>query len=186
MLRLKHAVFDKLVYAQAAGRARRPVRSRRCPVARRWASGCAHFFRGVGMPVYEGYGLTETSAAACVDDPRPAQRVGTRRPAGARARRCGSPRTARSCSRATIVFRGYWNNEAATKEAIEDGWFHTGDIGELDDDGFLTITGRKKEIIVTAGGKNVSPARARGPPPGAPADQRSAWSSATSSRSSAR
>ncbi|GGN19004.1 long-chain acyl-CoA synthetase [Lentzea pudingi] len=155
-LRIKHAVFDKLVFtklrAALGGRAVAAV-SGGAPLGAR----LSHFFRGAGIPVYEGYGLTETSAAACVTF-RGQEKVGT----------VGLPVPGTSVKiaedgeiliKGDIVFTGYWNNEAATKEALEDGWFHTGDIGELDTDGFLKITGRKKEIIVTAGGKNVSPAQ---------------------------
>ena len=156
VLRLKHAVFDKLVFAKLraalGGRAIAAV-SGGAPLGDR----LSHFFRGAGIPVYEGYGLTETSAAACVTF-RGQEKVGT----------VGLPVPGTSIRiaddgeiliKGDIVFTGYWNNEAATKEALEDGWFHTGDIGELDSEGFLKITGRKKEIIVTAGGKNVSPAQ---------------------------
>jgi long-chain acyl-CoA synthetase len=155
-LRIKHAVFDKLVFAKLraalGGRAIAAV-SGGAPLGDR----LSHFFRGAGIPVYEGYGLTETSAAACVTF-KGQEKVGT----------VGLPVPGTSIRiaedgeiliKGDIVFTGYWNNEAATKEALEDGWFHTGDIGELDGEGFLKITGRKKEIIVTAGGKNVSPAQ---------------------------
>jgi len=155
-LRIKHAVFDKLVFAKLrgalGGRAIAAV-SGGAPLGDR----LSHFFRGAGIPVYEGYGLTETSAAACVTF-KGQEKVGT----------VGLPVPGTSVRiaedgeiliKGDIVFTGYWNNEAATKEALEDGWFHTGDIGELDGEGFLKITGRKKEIIVTAGGKNVSPAQ---------------------------
>ncbi|MET9229815.1 long-chain fatty acid--CoA ligase [Lentzea sp. NPDC003310] len=155
-LRIKHAVFDKLVFSKLrgalGGRAVAAV-SGGAPLGAR----LSHFFRGAGIPVYEGYGLTETSAAACVTFSGQ-EKVGT----------VGLPVPGTSVRiaddgeiliKGDIVFTGYWNNEAATKEALEDGWFHTGDIGELDSDGFLKITGRKKEIIVTAGGKNVSPAQ---------------------------
>ena len=153
----QHAVFDKLVYgklrAALGGRCLGAI-SGGAPLGDR----LGHFFRGIGVTVFEGYGLTETTAAA-VGQPRrrAAHRHG--RPPAARRRRRGSPTTARCCIRGGIVMRGYWKNEDATAEAIDaDGWFHTGDLGELDDDGFLKITGRKKEILVTAGGKNVAPA----------------------------
>ncbi|MGM1063298.1 AMP-dependent synthetase/ligase [Saccharothrix sp. Mg75] len=154
-LKIKHAVFSKLVYSklQAAlgGRCIAAV-SGGAPLGAR----LAHFFRGVGVPVLEGYGLTETSAAACVNT-ETAFRVGTvGRPVAGTAVRIAED--GEILIKGDVVFRSYWNNPTATGEALEDGWFHSGDLGELDGDGFLRITGRKKEIIVTAGGKNVSPA----------------------------
>ncbi|MEU0534242.1 AMP-dependent synthetase/ligase [Amycolatopsis tolypomycina] len=153
-LKLKHLVFDKLVYgklrAALGGRCVAAV-SGGAPLGAR----LAHFFRGIGVPVFEGYGLTETSAAANVNT-QTAFRVGT----------VGKPVNGTSVRiaddgevmlKGDVVFRAYYNNPQATAEALTDGWFHTGDLGELDSDGFLKITGRKKEIIVTAGGKNVAP-----------------------------
>jgi long-chain acyl-CoA synthetase len=155
-LRLRHTLFDHLVYGKL-----RAALGGRCVAA---VSGGAplgerlgHFFRGLGVTVYEGYGLTETTAAICVNTSAN-QRIGTvgRPVPGASARIADDGEL---LVKGSMVFRGYWNNPTATKEAIdEDGWFHTGDIGEIDDDGYVSITGRKKELIVTANGKNVAPA----------------------------
>jgi long-chain acyl-CoA synthetase len=156
VLRVQHAVFDKLVYsklkAALGGRCVAAI-SGGAPLGER----LGHFFRGIGVTVFEGYGLTETTAAAAVNHDA-ALRIGT----------VGRPLPGVDAAiaddgevllRGGIVMRGYWKNEQATKEAIDaDGWFHTGDLGELDAQGFLKITGRKKEILVTAGGKNVAPA----------------------------
>jgi len=154
-LRVKHAVFDRLVFsrlrAALGGRCDAAV-SGGAPLGER----LAHFFRGIGVPVLEGYGLTETSAAACVNT-RAAYKVGTvGRPVAGTAVRIADD--GEILIKGPIVFQGYWNNSEATAQSLTDGWFHTGDIGELDTEGYLRITGRKKEIIVTAGGKNVSPA----------------------------
>ncbi|GAA4863125.1 AMP-dependent synthetase/ligase [Saccharopolyspora rosea] len=154
-LRLRHLLFDKLVYgrlrAALGGRCAAAV-SGGAPLGER----LAHFFRGVGVPVLEGYGLTETTAAAAVNVER-ASRIGTvgRPVAGTSVRIADDGEV---LVRGDVVFREYWNNPEATAESFSDGWFHTGDLGSLDEDGFLRITGRKKEIIVTAGGKNVAPA----------------------------
>ena len=155
-LRVQHALFDKLVYGKlraALGGNCLGAISGGAPLGDR----LGHFFRGIGVTVFEGYGLTETTAAASVNHDK-ALRIGT----------VGQPlpgvtfRIAEDGEvliKGGIVMRGYWKNEDATKEAIDsEGFFHTGDLGELDSDGFLTITGRKKEILVTAGGKNVAPA----------------------------
>src|SRR4051794_24923438 len=155
-LRAQHAMFDKLVYGRlraALGGNCIGAVSGGAPLGDR----LGHFYRGIGVPVYEGYGLTETTAAAAVNHDE-AFRIGT----------VGRPLPGVSAAIADdgeilikggIVMRGYWQNDDATKEAIDgEGWFHTGDIGEIDGDGFLKITGRKKEILVTAGGKNVAPA----------------------------
>ncbi|WP_410602193.1 AMP-dependent synthetase/ligase [Amycolatopsis sp. lyj-90] len=153
-LKVKHALFDKLVFSKL-----RAALGGRCVAA---VSGgaplgvrLAHFFRGIGVPVFEGYGLTETSAAACVGT-QDGFRVGTvGRPVAGTSVRIAED--GEILLKGDVVFSGYFNNPEATAEALEDGWFHTGDLGELDRDGFLKITGRKKEIIVTAGGKNVAP-----------------------------
>jgi long-chain acyl-CoA synthetase len=155
-LRLRHALFDHLVYgklrAAVGGRVRYAV-SGGAPLGDR----LGHFFRGVGITVLEGYGMTETSAAATVNKPR-RNKVGT----------VGQPLPGVSARiaddgeillRGGIIFARYWHNEAATAETLDsEGWLHTGDLGSLDDEGFLRVTGRKKELIVTAGGKNVAPA----------------------------
>jgi long-chain acyl-CoA synthetase len=155
-VRAQHAVFSRLVYGRI-----RAALGGRCGYA---VSGGAplgdrlgHFYRGIGLVVLEGYGLTETTAALTVNTPG-ALKIGTvGRPLPGTSVRVADD--GELLFRGGQVFAGYWNDEQATAEVLErDGWFHTGDIGEIDDEGFVRITGRKKEIIVTAGGKNVAPA----------------------------
>lgn len=155
LLRAKHALFDKLVYGKlraALGGECRAAISGGAPLGAR----LGHFYRGVGLSIYEGYGLTETSAAITVNRVNDLKvgSVGKLMPGN-------SMRIAEDGEllvKGGVVFSGYWGNEAETNAVFTDGWFHTGDLGAIDDDGFLTIVGRKKEIIVTAGGKNVAPA----------------------------
>jgi long-chain acyl-CoA synthetase len=155
LLRAKHALFDRLVYHKlraALGGACHASVSGGAPLGAR----LGHFYRGVGLTIYEGYGLTETSAAITVNqvDGLKIGTVGKLVPGnGLRIADDGE-----LLVRGGVVFSGYWRNEQATDEAFTDSWFRTGDLGAVDEDGFLTITGRKKEIIVTAGGKNVAPA----------------------------
>jgi len=153
--KIAHTAFDKIVYTKI-----RALFGGDCTYA---ISGGAplgarlgHFFRGVGVVALEGYGLTETTAGATVNRPD-AVRVGT---VGLPVQG-GSIRIADDGEvliKGGHVFSGYWNNDKATSEAFVDDWFRSGDIGVLDNEGFLSITGRKKEIIVTATGKNVAPA----------------------------
>ncbi|MBG0829360.1 long-chain fatty acid--CoA ligase [Planomonospora sp. ID67723] len=155
-LKLKHAVFNKLVYGklrEATGGNLSYAISGGSALGER----LGHFFKGVGIEIVEGWGLSETSAPSTVNLPG-ANKVGT----------VGKPfpgvtvgigEDGEILVKGRHIFDGYWNNEKATAEAIDaDGWFHSGDIGELDADGYLKITGRKKEILVTAAGKNVAPA----------------------------
>jgi len=155
-LSVKHGIFDKLVYSKLrhamGGRVTHAISG-----GAALGSRLGHFYRGIGLVILEGYGLTETTAGSTLNLPsalkigsvgRPLPGTGTRIEADGEVLLKGPH-----------VFAGYWNNDAATTEAMTtDGWFRTGDIGELDGDGYLRITGRKKELIVTAGGKNVAPA----------------------------
>ncbi|MBY9073776.1 AMP-dependent synthetase/ligase [Nocardioides sp. WL0053] len=155
LLRARHALFDKLVYGRlrtALGGHCAYAISGGAPLGER----LGHFYRGIGLVVIEGYGLTETTAALTANLPE-TSKIGTvGRPlpgTGVRIAEDGE-----LLVKGGQVFTGYWHNPEATAEALSpDGWFHTGDLGEIDDEGFVRITGRKKEIIVTAGGKNVAP-----------------------------
>ncbi len=154
-LRVKHAVFDRLVYGKlraALGGDCHAAISGGAPLGAR----LGHFYRGVGLTIYEGYGLTETSAAITVNQINGVKvgSVGKLLP-GNNMRLNDDDEL---LVRGGVVFAGYWHNEEETSKAFSNGWFHTGDLGAIDDDGFLTIIGRKKELIVTAGGKNVAPA----------------------------
>lgn len=154
-LRLKHAVFDRLVYGklrEAMGGAIKHAVSGGGPLGER----LGHFFQGIGLQILEGYGLTETTAPVSVNTPS-LIKIGT----------VGAPLPGNAVRiaddgeilvKGVCVMRGYYQRDDLTKEAFVDGWFRTGDLGELDAQGYLKITGRKKEIIVTAGGKNVIPA----------------------------
>jgi len=156
ILKLKHGLFDKLVYSKIragmGGRVEAAI-SGGAPLGAR----LGHFYRGAGVTVLEGYGLTETTAGATLNLIG-AQRVGS----------VGRPIPGTSVKiaedgevllRGPIVMDGYWQNQAANDEVFDsERWFKSGDLGKLDEDGFLYIVGRKKELIVTAGGKNVAPA----------------------------
>lgn len=154
-LKLQHALFDKLVYsklrAAMGGHVAHAV-SGGGPLGER----LGHFFQGIGLQILEGYGLTETTAPVSVNTPD-LIKIGT----------VGVPLPGNTVKiaddgeilvKGVCVMRGYYKREDLAAETFVDGWFRTGDIGQLDEQGFLTITGRKKEIIVTAGGKNVVPA----------------------------
>jgi long-chain acyl-CoA synthetase len=155
-LRAEHALFDRLVYgklrAALGGRAEWAISGGAALAPR-----LGHFFRGIGVSILEGYGLTETTAPVSVNRPE-RQKIGSvGQPLPGVAVRIGDD--GEVLVRGKSIFPGYWRDETATKDAFTaDGYYSTGDIGELDDEGFLSITGRKKEIIVTAGGKNVAPA----------------------------
>ena len=160
-MKLKFALFNKLVYSklrEAMGGKVVYAVSGSAPLGAR----LGHFFHSLGVVILEGYGLTETTAPATVNL-ADKSKIGTVGPAlpgvGIRLAEDGEIEV-----RGINVFKEYWNNPQATADAFsEGGWFRTGDLGSFDTEGFLTITGRKKEIIVTAGGKNVSPAALEDP-----------------------
>jgi len=155
-LAIKHGLFDKLVYSKLrhamGGRVTHAISG-----GAALGSRLGHFYRGIGLIILEGYGLTETTAGSTLNLPSALKIGSVGRPLPGTGVRIESD--GEVLLKGPHVFAGYWNNEAATSEAMTtDGWFRTGDIGELDGEGYLRITGRKKELIVTAGGKNVAPA----------------------------
>ncbi len=154
LLHARHAVFDRLVYRRL-----REVLGGRCRYVlsggAALAPGLVHFFRSAGITVLEGYGLTETTSTATINTPD-AFRAGTAgRPLPGMSIRISN--SGEVLIKGPTVFQGYWHDEQATAESFEDGWFATGDLGRVDEAGFLVITGRSKDILVTSGGKNVSP-----------------------------
>ena len=154
ILRARHALYDRLVYSklrEAMGGEVTHAVSGGAALGTR----LGHFFNGIGVYVVEGYGLTETTAPIAVNTPE-IGKIGTvGLPLPGNEVRIGED--GEVLVRGTHVMRGYHGREDLTAAAFEDGWFRTGDLGSLDEDGALTLTGRKKEIIVTAGGKNVVP-----------------------------
>ncbi|KSU77429.1 long-chain acyl-CoA synthetase [Pseudarthrobacter enclensis] len=154
-LKLRHALFDKLVYgklrAAMGGHVAHAV-SGGGPLGER----LGHFFQGIGLQVLEGYGLTETTAPISVNTPALIKIGSVGKPLPGNAVRIADD--GEILAKGVCVMRGYYKREDLTADTFDDGWFRTGDIGRLDEDGFVWITGRKKEIIVTAGGKNVIPA----------------------------
>ena len=153
--RALHLIFDRLVYSKIrtglGGRVEAAI-SGGAPLSPR----LGHFFRGAGINILEGYGLTETTAASSLNV-RSAQKIGSvgRPIPGTRIKIAPDGEV---LIKGAVIMQGYWNNDAATKECMtEDGYFKTGDLGAIDDAGYLSIVGRKKEIIVTSGGKNVAP-----------------------------
>ncbi len=152
--RIAHAFYEQVVYKK--------IRTIFGPNADFAITGGApmdselsHFFNGIGMPVLEGYGMTETCGPVCVSLPED-NRIGT----------IGMPMCGITAGiaedgelvvKGPLVCKGYHNNPGVTAQQITDGWLHTGDLGDISEDGFISITGRKKDLIITAGGKNVSP-----------------------------
>jgi long-chain acyl-CoA synthetase len=164
--RIKHAVFDKLVYgklrAAFGGRLRVAV-SAGAPLGAR----LGYFFNGIGVTLLEGYGLTETSPVLSANTPDDIGIGTVGAPIPATEMRVAAD--GELLARGPQVFQGYWHNDAATREVIDaEGWFHTGDLGEFDAAGRVKITGRMKDLIITAGGKNVSPAALEDPLRGHP------------------
>ncbi|MBQ1091278.1 long-chain fatty acid--CoA ligase [Streptomyces sp. B93] len=153
-LRLQHQLFDKLVYAKvraAMGGRIRNAMSGGSAMDRRLGL----FFAGAGVQIYEGYGLTESTAAATANPPDRTRYGSVGQPVPGVTVHIADD--SEIWLRGPNVFQGYLNNPKATDETLHDGWLATGDLGFLDEDGYLTITGRKKEILVTSGGKSVSP-----------------------------
>ena len=152
--RIAHAFYEQVVYKK--------IRTIFGPNADFAITGGApmdselsHFFNGIGMPVLEGYGMTETCGPVCVSLPED-NRIGT-----IGMPMCGIPagiaEDGELVVKGPLVCKGYHNNPGVTAQQITDGWLHTGDLGDISEDGFISITGRKKDLIITAGGKNVSP-----------------------------
>ena len=155
LLRLKHALFDKLVYVKiraAMGGTVEAAISGGAPLGPR----LGHFYRGIGVTILEGYGLTETTAGATLNLTADIRIGSVGRPIPGNSVKIADD--GEVLIKGPIVMRGYWQNDSANQEVFDGSWFKSGDLGRLDDDGFLYITGRKKELIVTAGGKNVAPA----------------------------
>lgn len=154
-LKLKHTLFDKLVYgklrAAMGGNVAHAV-SGGGPLGER----LGHFFQGIGLQILEGYGLTETTAPISVNTPALIKIGSVGKPLPGNSVRIADD--GEILAKGVCVMRGYYKREDLMADTFADGWFRTGDIGKLDDSGFLWITGRKKEIIVTASGKNVVPA----------------------------
>ena len=155
LLSLKHALFDKLVFSKIrtamGGRVEAAI-SGGAPLGAR----LGHFYRGAGVTILEGYGLTETTAGATLNLTKKIRVGSVGQPIPGNSIRIAAD--GEVLIKGPIVMRGYWQNDEANKEVFDNEWFKTGDLGRLDDDGYLFITGRKKELIVTAGGKNVAPA----------------------------